>query len=206
MSKLEKRVIDWEAIELAYRSGVLSTREIGAQHTVSHTLINRKAKAEQWDRDLSAKIKLKAAAIVSKSGVSSSVSTETETIAANADLIAGVQITHRTDVQRTRKLAMVLLEELEIITSDNALLRDLGTMMYSPDKSGVDRLNDAYNKVISMAGRIDALKKLAETLKTLIGLEREAFGLDESRAGESETDRIIRMIGDKYSSEIRTTH
>lgn len=51
---------DWERIEIDFRAGVLSTREIAQAHGISHTAINKRAKAYGWDRDLSAKIKAKA--------------------------------------------------------------------------------------------------------------------------------------------------
>ncbi|HUZ95755.1 MAG TPA: hypothetical protein VMU57_12675, partial [Edaphobacter sp.] len=41
------------------------------------------------------------------------------------------------------------------------------------------KLLEAYRRVISTPGRIDGMKKLADSLKTLITLEREAYGLAE---------------------------
>ena len=34
-------------------------------------------------------------------------------------------------------------------------------------------------KIISMPGRVKSMKDLSDTLKTLIALERQAFGLDD---------------------------
>ena len=56
---------DWEAIERAYRAGLLSIREIASAHEVSHTAINKRAKRDGWERDLSEKIQAKAEALVS---------------------------------------------------------------------------------------------------------------------------------------------
>jgi hypothetical protein len=120
--------------------------------------------------------------------VRSSVRTESaysekEIVAASSEVVAGVQITQRKDIGRARTLAMALLEELEIETSNLDLFRELGEILRSDDDKGQDRRNDLYNKVISSAGRIDGMKKLSDTLKTLIGLEREAYGLaDETPA------------------------
>ena len=68
---------DWEAIESAYRAGVQSVREIAAQHGITHGAINKRAKRDGWERDLKAKIKAKADALVSKREVSTLVSTKT---------------------------------------------------------------------------------------------------------------------------------
>ena len=53
----DKKTPDWEKIEKLFRAGVLSVREIAAAHSVSHTAINKRAKAEGWVKDLKAKIK-----------------------------------------------------------------------------------------------------------------------------------------------------
>ena len=67
--------IDWDRIEVDYRAGLLSMREIADQQGVSHTAINKRARAGAWDRDLSAKIHAKAEVLVSRRQVSTRVST-----------------------------------------------------------------------------------------------------------------------------------
>lgn len=187
----EKRVIDWEAVELAYRAGVRSLKDIGAEFGVSDAGIIKRAKRDEWVRDLSAKIKSKADAKVSADAVSDSVSAltkiaEKEIVEANAELQARVRREQRKDISRTRKLAMTLLEELEGMTGNNDLLEELGELLRNEDDKGVDKRNDLYSKIIATSGRVDSMKKLADTLKTLIGLEREAFGID-SRFEEEKT-------------------
>jgi uncharacterized protein YjcR len=48
---------DWEAIETAYRAGMMSLREIAAQHGISEGAIRKRAKRDDWSRDLAAKVK-----------------------------------------------------------------------------------------------------------------------------------------------------
>lgn len=67
---------DWEAIESAYRAGLLSIREIASQHGITHGAINKRAKRDGWERDLSSKIKNKADSLVSKKEVSTQVSSK----------------------------------------------------------------------------------------------------------------------------------
>ena len=114
----EKKVIDWEKIELDYRSGVKSLREIATDHEISEGAIRKRAKRDDWSRDLSAKIKAKADDLVRKEQVRSEVRTqstisEKETIDANANLVASVRLSQRKDIQRSRKIAMSLFDELE---------------------------------------------------------------------------------------------
>lgn len=186
MVMAEKKVIDWEKIELDYRAGVKSLREIASEHDVSDTAIRKRAKRDDWVRDLSAKIKAKADDLVRKEQVRTEVRTanlisEKDTIDANANLVASVRLSHRKDIQRSRKIAMSLFDELEMMVGQEnvKLLEMLGELMWSPDDKGNDKVNDLYMKIISMPGRVKSMKDLSDTLKTLIALERQAFGLDD---------------------------
>lgn len=183
----DKPEVDWEAIEGDFRAGVLSLREIAALHPgTNHVAITRRAKKEGWVRDLNAKIKARADELVTRAAVTADVTeqqkaTERQVIEANAERIAQVRGEHRGDIQRLRNLALGLLAELEGQSADPALLEELGEMLRKPDDKGVDKLNDLYQKIISTPSRIDSAKKLAETLKAAIGLEREAYGLDDKK-------------------------
>lgn len=104
-------------------------------------------------------------------------STPDEVIQINATLQASIIRSHRGDIDRFRRLCMMFLDELEGMTQYRDVFEDLGERLRSEDRNGKDGLNEAYQKVISLPGRTETLKKLGETLKTLIGLERQAFGM-----------------------------
>lgn len=181
-----RRAIDWEAVSRDYRAGILSTRELGALYGVSHTAINKRAKAEGWERDLKAQILAKAEAEVSRRAVSTEVSkerqaSERQVVEANADAIVRIRLSQRADIQRSRAIVMRLLDELEQQTGpDNAaLLAELGEVLRKEDEKGQDKLNDLYQKVISLPGRAKTMKDLGESLRVLVLLERQAFGLDD---------------------------
>jgi len=187
----DKKAPDWERIEADYRAGLLSVREIAASQGITHGAINKRAKRDGWERDLTAKIRAKADALVSKREVSKLVSaekvaTDKVIVEANAEVIAGIRMAHRSDIRRSRALAMSMLEELEVQTTDLDLFQELGEILRSEDERGNDKRNDIYNKVIANAGRVDSMKKLAETLRILIGLEREAYNISpDDGAGEN---------------------
>lgn len=187
----KKPAVDWERIEAEYRAGAKSTREMAAEHKISEGAIRKRAKRDDWTRDLSIKVRSKADALVRKALVRTEVrtesATESETVEVEAVVQARIRIAHRTDIARFRKLALDLLRELEAETGDLALFEQLGDILRSEDDKGQDKRNDIYRKVISSAGRIDSTKKLAETLKILIGLEREAFGIGDSEKSPAST-------------------
>lgn len=186
----DKAPPDWDLIEIEYRAGVKTLRQIAEKHGITHGAVNKRAKARGWTRDLAAKIQAQADAKVSKAAVSEEVSkaklvTESLIVEANAEAIAQVRLAHRSDIQRSRRVGMALLEEMEASCGPEqaALLMELGEMMRKPDDNGVDKLNDIYMKIVALPGRAKTMKDLGETLRVLVDMERKAFGLDEPPAG-----------------------
>jgi hypothetical protein len=196
----EKGAPDWERIECDYRAGILSLREIAAHDgNVTHQAIAKRAKRDGWEQDLTAKIKAKADALVAKQLVDSSVdsskaATAREVIEANAARIAQVRGEHRSDITRSRNLTIKLLAELESTTDNVELFEQLGVLMLKPDDKGVDKLNELYHKVISLPSRVGSMKTLSDALKTLIGLEREAYGLANSGGGEGKPAEVAATL------------
>lgn len=189
----QKSAPDWESIELDYRAGVKTLRQIAAENGITHGSINKRAKRDGWERDLAAKIQAKADALVSKSLVSTQVSTESRiqeqaVVDAAAQAIADVRLSHRADIRRAKGITNALLSELEQQTDPATLdlLRELGDIMRSPDASGNDRLNDLYRRVIDLSERSKTMKTLAESLRSLIDMERVAFGMDKDHGEKSD--------------------
>lgn len=191
----EKGLPDWERIEVDYRAGIKTLREIAEEHGITHGAINKRAKRDGWVRDLTAKIKAKAEELVSKSLVSNEVSKErrileSDIVNTNALNNATIQINERKDVSKTRSIAMSLLAELESQVANKELYERLGELLESPDDKGVDKLNEIYHKVISFGGRTDSMKKLSDTLKTLIDLERRVYKIDDSADEENKSQKV----------------
>lgn len=199
----KKLTPDWERIELDYRAGVKTLRQIAEEHGITHGAINKRAKRDEWVRDLSAKITAKADELVSKAAVSSLVSkpsaTEREVVAANAQIQADAVLLQRDDVRRGRSLVMALFEELEHETTHRDLYLQLGEMMQSPDDAGADKLNELYRKVISLPQRIDGARKLSESLRIQIELERKVLNIDERAPVKPETELADEELEAKLS-------
>jgi hypothetical protein len=173
---------DWERIEVGYRAGMLSLREIAAPYAVTEGAIRKRARRDGWERDLGPKIQAKADALVRKESVRSEVRSacvlsEREIVEASATQVADVLLGQRRDITRGRNLCMTLLAELESQTGNLTGLQELGAMLRSPDEKGQDKLNDIYQAVLGLPERTKTMKALAESLKSLIALEREAFNV-----------------------------
>lgn len=182
--------INWERIELDYRAGVKTLREIADEHGITHGAINKRARRDGWVRDLSAKVKAQADYLVSKNEVSKEVSKEarileSEIIAANATKSAEIQVRERSDVTKVGATVMALWDELGSQTAHEELYKNLGELLQSQDEK---KLSDMYQKVISFPGRVDCTKKLIDSLKTLIDLERKVYKIDDVGSEDSFED------------------
>lgn len=184
-----KPQIDWERIELDYRAGVKTLRQIADEHSISHGAINKRAKRDGWERDLSEKIHAKADALVSKAAVSKEVSkegrvAENAVIDANALTQAGVRLAQRADIERARRICMSMMAELEQQGSDGALMAEAADILRStpPEEMTKEKrakLAEAAAKAGSLQARSSVMRSLSESLKVLIALERQAFGIRE---------------------------
>ncbi len=187
-----KAAPDWERIELDYRAGIKSLRQIADEGGITEGAIRKRAKRDEWTRDLSARIQEKAEQLVRKEAVRKEVraertAAERDVVDANAQAVADVRIAHRKDIQHARSITTALLTELEHQAGpENAqLLEQLGELMRKPDEKGQDKLNELYQKIISLPGRAKTMKDLGESLRVLVALERQAYGIkDDADAGE----------------------
>lgn len=191
---------DWEAIESAYRAGLMSLREIASQHNISEGAIRKRAKRDDWSRDLSAKIKERAEDLVRKEEVRKQVRAETTLtervlIEASAEVIANVRMEHRGDIRRAREITNALFDELGAECADIEALRKLGELMLQPDENGRDRLNEIYQSIIALPERVKAVKALSDAMKNLIGLERQAYDI-----GEDKGDNVVSKLSDLMDS------
>jgi hypothetical protein len=166
----ERKKIDWEAVEREYRAGIRSLKDIGEEFGVSDAGILKRAKRDDWARDLQAKVRAKADALVSAALVSAEVSAEVsanrkiaerEVVEVEAKVQARIRLTHRSDIKALRERAARFANEL--------------------DECGEE-----------LAKRASILKSLADTQKTLIALEREAYNM--ANAADEDAAIHVRRI------------
>jgi hypothetical protein len=184
MTDTEKQPPDWERIEAEFRGGLRTLRQIASDHDLTEGAIRKRAKRDGWERDLGPKIRAKADALVRREEVRNSVRkddgaySEKEIIESEALRVASVGLTQRKDVARARNLCMQLFAELEAQTNEPELFCQLGEFLREEGEEGARKRAAAYDKVLSFGSRLDGMKKLGETLKVLIGLERDIYGLN----------------------------
>lgn len=170
-----KPATDWEAIEREFRAGQLSVSEIGRQHGISHTAINKRAKREGWTRDLSERVRKEVSARLVSDGVSAEGVRETIQVAA----ARGVQLVreHRQDIGQNRSAVTKLIEELHTTIAHIDEIEDDIIDETSGDKDGKRRAR--MLAAVALPSRAGVASTLANALKTLIPLERQAFNLGD---------------------------
>lgn len=191
---------DYDYATAQYRAGVKTIAEIADEIGVTRATLFDYISKNNIVQDLGQAIRDKTTEILAGDVIDANGRMPTkqeDIIAINATLQASIIRSHRSDIDRFRRLAMALLNELEGMTTYQDVFEDLGEALRSPDDKGNDKLNDAYKKVISLPGRTDTFKKLGDTLKILIGLERQAFGMRE----DYEDDAIRRAKADDASGK-----
>lgn len=191
---------DWAVIEAEYRAGIKPLRLIGEEQGISHAAITKRAKRDEWTRDLGARIQAKADALVSKAAVSNEVSkakkvTEQAIVEANANVQYVVRMEHRADIKRSRALFQSLLGELETIGVArgqeliDALIQSLEQLDASETEDAARRRQARNRKLLgeiqALPTRIDSAKRLTEMLERLVRLEREAFGISNDDGSDS---------------------
>lgn len=212
---LDIKDVDQEALQADYEPGTLSLRELSAKFGMDpkkgHVQITRLAKRKGWTQDLGPKIHAKAEAklrratvpaekVPAQKGQAAPRIADAVVIEANAEALLSVRLRHRTDICRGLGLSMKLMSELELQTDNLELLQQLGELLRREDDNGNDKLNDLYQKIISTPGRIKSMKDLADTMKSLIGLEREAWSIgavNEKPAGPEDMpeDELNAQLG-----------
>jgi len=218
----EKQPTDWQAVEVAYRMGVESLRSIAATHNCTEGAIRKRAKRDDWPRDLHAKVRARADNLVRKAEVRKESPSERETVEANATLIARIRMAHRSDIRTARALAMHLLAELEHQTVNQDLFQHLRELVITGaadegvDPERVRKLTEAFDRALSLGSRIKMMKDLADTLRILVDKEREAFGIGDDAdkpASDFATElaAFVHRIHDEDSGRLqftppRTTH
>lgn len=199
-----KPKVDWALIEPDWRAGLKTVEQLTVEYEkktgvkITRQAILKHFKKLGVTRSLAEKIHEKAEAMVTEAMVTGMVTPATiakdaEIINANATIEAQALLTHRKDINRLRSIHSAMVEELGAITEFQELFERLGEMMAAPDEKGMDKLNQLYHHVIGLPARIKGVKELAETLKTLIGLEREALNITDRTPG-SDDDPIRALI------------
>ena len=120
---------------------------------------------------------------------------------------AAVVESHRADINQGRRIAGMLMEELRSNTENLALLEELVDQQ-ADEEEWNERRKAAVNRAISLPSRAGVMRDLATAMKTMQGLERQAFNLDAKEPPDdspdiSDTERAARVAAILDSARAR---
>ena len=174
----ERKSVDWEAIEREYRAGQLTVVEIGRQYGLSHTAINKRAKRDGWTRNLAGRVREEVSA-----RLVSDVPREAERAAIEPAVARGVQVVreHRASIGRGQRLLSGLFGELEEATESRDEIEAAIEEETAGDDNGKRRA--IMLRAVALPSRAGVIVNLSNALRTLVGLERQAFNLGDALDG-----------------------
>lgn len=198
--KAEKKLLtDWEAIEREFRAGQLSVLQIAKAFGISHTAINKKAKALGWTRDLSDQVRKEISARLVSARVSTPTQIETkEAVETAAERGVALVLSHRKDISSARDAVGKLLKTLHDGIDGHDEIVDLiheatepGPEAPAYEKATLAKRRAKMLAAIELPTRSQVINSLASALKTLIPLEREAFNLDGRRDRDADDANVV---------------
>ena len=190
--------VDWHGVEAPFRAGIRSLKSIGIQFGVVPSAILKHFNKLGLKRDLRARVIARAQELVNEQAVNvkvnaeGAVARERDIVGASAIASAAVQIGHRADIARARRLVATLMAELEDIVDRPELFAMVHGALDNSEEEAIEALRSMARLVESLPARARVVKDLADTLRILIGLEREAFGLDTASGSDGKLLVIIK--------------
>jgi hypothetical protein len=206
MSDKDQKVIDWEVIEKHYRAGLKSLRTIAEESGVTEGAIRKRAKRDQWTRNLDEKIQQRAKEkvrkeVVRKPGTQLTATSEKEVVEQYSDVVASVDMIQREDVKLAIDNSRSQLKEL-VGLGDPKFAEALVWLGEQYDESGPtanggwknDKANELYQYIISLAGRVKMSKEIAASHGVYLPLQRKIFGLDAEKKSAGEFEEMLRNV------------
>lgn len=206
----KKPQVDWEVIEKHYRAGLKSLRTIAEENGVTEGAIRKRAKRDQWTRDLEKKIQERAKEKVRKEAVRTpgtqlTPQSEKEVVEQYSDVVASVDMIQREDVRLAIDNSRSQLQEL-VTLGDPKFRETLEEIADAFDESGptanggwkIDKTNELYRYIISLAGRVKMAKEIAASHGVYIPLQRKIFGLDAEKKSTGEFEEMLRQAQLQY--------
>lgn len=187
--------VDWNQVGIEYRAGILTSVAIGKNHGISHTAVNKRAKAEGWTRDLSKRIDAARQAKVSRAMVSPKVAaqlkaTDEQVVQATADFQVAALAKHRNGIDGLFDTTIKTGAELGALT--NTYLQDALELVRDEKVSDLSNqqaktaLYKAFNAALAIGSRAAAVRSVVSAAAILIDKDRQNLGIDkESGANKS---------------------
>lgn len=208
--------LDWLMIEGEWRAGIKPIKQLAREYNVHEKTIRDRATRYKWERDINERIKQRAQELtynemlmddkaddnprlIPASPKHSAIldprsEEEDEIVEAIAWKHAGIVAKSKKRIDRLQGIVESMFEELAAQAMTAEQIQGIGELVaiidsqddMAPDPVRLQKQINAFKKTLHLGSRADIVKKLAESLKTLTGLERQAWGLSDNANGDSD--------------------
>lgn len=216
---------DWESIKTAYCEGLRSNVALAREYGMAESAIRKRAKRDGWVRQASAEkvVKARRDELVRDKIVADSLTKEEyaqyaaavvdpeKSLEVAAMVTAEVVRGHQKQIAKLMGLVAGMLLELEaaaIKPEELALIAEMKAMCLGQmeegvlDAAGVQRHIDAHAKLLGLGSRTKIAKDLADVMKTLIGVERQAFSISDNANGDADTKEVVEVTDNEVARRV----
>lgn len=169
--------VDWTAIEPEWKAGIKSKAELSREFGVSRTAMDKHFGALGIERDLAPRIRAEAERKIAQDAVAARLQPyEGEVVEANAEIQAQIRRLHRKDIGHLNDLCRTMTKELLAVSGRPMDLEQLIQALEGNEDTAA--LAEQVQKLISLPSRVVSLERLVSAKRTLVTLEREAWGIN----------------------------
>lgn len=171
--RVKRERIDWETIARDYRAGMISIRAIAKKHSVSDKAIRDKAEQLGWTRDLSDRIRTETKSALLRTAEGGN---DEQIVAEKVQEGVAIIRTHQKAIGRGQEVCEAIMESLSARLANADELEAFIVEETKDDENTKRRA--AMLKLIDLPAQAEVAQKLSNTMKTFIGLQRQAHGID----------------------------
>jgi len=204
MAYKNPKEIDWTPIEVDYRLGAMSNRELGEKHGCTEGAIRDRAKRYGWVKGSPDEVREVAQRKADDAGLPIVPPDPAERIAQIGALAGDVIISHRRQIANMRAIASSMLDELGNACEnreeiEESLIEYFAAKMEDANPRAIAALQNRMNtalSAVSLGSRTKSMLNLVNSIAKCIELERKSFRLDEE-TGDKTYEELLREIHEK---------
>ena len=201
--------VNWKKVEDHYRAGLITLLEIAKRAGITEGAIRRRAKANGWKRDLTARVRARTSEKLTLSLAGQyecppepdrtpeeQAKIDDDLVEAAAQTQVAIVREHTAAIRYGRQLTQRLMGELAATTASAA---ELAEMLNSETD---DQKQKTMQRAISLSSRAAVMRDLANAARVWVGLERQAFRISDERTREDRDAAIEQMSADELRASI----
>lgn len=193
--------VDLVFLEGDFRAGVKTNAMIADEYGITTARLSYLSRKYGWERDLKAAVTARATRKANQetqkqlyTADRTAAVVDTDAVETAAEIQKSVLLGQRKRIGSLSTQVTGMLAELQTQTLAASELNAIGELVAMAkgqlddaecQPAQIAKRMEAFEKSLNLAARVDTAKKLADTLKTLVALERQAVGLSDNSNGDA---------------------